>query len=578
MGHSLNKDWPKGNGELWATLAVALLVSVPLGTVVAQEPSSKDATINGRVVDANRDPIPGANVSINFRPPAGSTNQGGLVWGSGVVRDTALTKLRVTSGDGTFEARGLQPGQHLLLANAPGYLGSDPVTVTLTAGQQLRDVTLQLPPEASIGGVVLDDRDEPLVGAEIQVLRRAVVSGRIAWRDWASWHRTDDRGVFRIGGLRDGEYLVLVRERKGSWSSTYFPGSVTSEAAQAITLRTGENRAGVNFSVRSDLVGTAVVAGRVVGGPQPLPPLTVHLESVSSSSSSQPDRNVDVAPNGTFVFRSVPRGTYQLRTWSFPDNPGLVLVTRRNYVPPEGRGRALSSPSTAVTWVGDVAVSVGDSTNDVVLPLSPAARVLGKVTVDPAATGFRRDLLTRVAVVFWPVDRSLGPIPAGSIEADGRFTSVGLPAGKYHLWLGTALVPGLTDWYAAAFGAGRPTVATVEVGLKDVTVEVVITNRLTELSGTVFANGRPQPGAIVLVFNANSDLWSEVTPRRFVANNSGQFSAQRLRAGDYYAVAVPRTPELWQTPDYLNTLVRFAVPFSIEVGGSRVLDLKLSAP
>ena len=82
----------------------------------------------------------------------------------------------------------------------------------------------------------------------------------------------------------------------------------------------------------------------------------------------------------------------------------------------------------------------------------------------------------------------------------------------------------------------------------------------------------------MLVFSADPQLWSEVSPRRLVANDSGQFVAQRLRAGDYVAVAVAKTPELWQTPDYLNSIVSSAVPFSIEVGGRRVLDLKLSAP
>jgi hypothetical protein len=451
--------------------------------------------------------------------------------------------------------------------------------VTLNAGQQLTNLTLQLPSEASISGVVLDDRNEPLVGVEVQLLRRAVVSGRMTWRASSLSRKTDDRGVFRVGGIRAGEYLVLVPEdRTEGRPATYFPGLPNPEGAEVFSLRAGEHRTGVNFSVRGDLGGTATVSGRVVGGPQRLPPLTVHLESLGSGSSRPAELTADVAPNGTFVFRSVPLGTYQLRTWSFPTDPGFVLVTRRNYLPPDMHGRVLSSPSTAVTWVGDLSVSVADSTNDVVLPLGPAARVLGQVTVDPAATGFRQDLLPRVPVVFWPVDRSLGPLPAGSIEADGRFTSVGLPAGKYHLWLGTALVPGLTDWYAAAFGAGRSNVATVEIGPKDVTVDVMITNRLTEISGTVVADGRPQPRANVLVFSADPQLWTEVSPRRVVANDSGQFAAQRLRAGGYFAVAVPETPELWQTPDYLNSLVRFATPFSIEVGGRRVLDLKLTAP
>jgi hypothetical protein len=551
-----------------------ILLLLP-GLAAAQEPSSANAAvIRGRVVDAEGRPLAGADVSINFRPPPGSPNRGGIVLGTGVVSDTPWGKLRVTDEDGRFEAAGLEAGQHLVLVRARGYLSSGSVTVTLKAGEQRNDLTVQMLPEASISGVVFDDRNEPLVRAQVQVFRRTVASGRVTWREWLQPRETDDRGIFRLGGLRAGEYLVALLEAPAEGRpAMYFPGVPTPDGAEVLALRTGEHRAGVNFTLRSGL-RMAPVSGRVAGGPASLPNLTVQLDPVGASPGGLAALRAEAASSGVFTFSNVPFGTYRLRAWAFPNDPGLVLVPRRSFLPPDARNRVLSSPSGAPTWVGDISVTVDDAPNDVVVPLAPAARAIGRITVDPAATGLPRELLPRVPVVFWPVEGSLGPVPAGGIGADGRFASVGLPAGKYQVWLGITLVPGLADWYAVSFG-GRPS-SVVELGSKDVSVDITITNRLTEISGTVVAEGRARPGSIIVVFNADPQLWTEVSPRRVVADDSGRFVVPRLRAGDYYAVAVVKTPELWEVPEYLSSLVGSAALVSLEVGGTRNLELALT--
>jgi hypothetical protein len=106
--------------------------------------------------------------------------------------------------------------------------------------------------------------------------------------------------------------------------------------------------------------------------------------------------------------------------------------------------------------------------------------------------------------------------------------------------------------------------------------EVVLTNRVSAVSGTVFRNGAVMPEAAVLIFAADRARWP--MPSRFVrivrADREGRFTAEGLPAGDYLALAVSSADDgEWFDPEQLSQLRPRAVALHLEEGMLVTLDL-----
>jgi hypothetical protein len=225
------------------------------------------------------------------------------------------------------------------------------------------------------------------------------------------------------------------------------------------------------------------------------------------------------------------------------------------------------------TSVADVPVLVDRSIQDLVVPLQPAGRVIGRVVIDPSGPAIRRELLPMVPITFWPIHGDLGPIPYSGIGTDGQFTSVGLPPGRYQMAVGTALVPGLDGWFPLKEIAGRR-VNLIDIGAGDTHVTVTLTTRQTRLSGTVRdAAGRPLAGTPVVVFPRDPSSWTDVLALRLTSDRDGRFDGARIRPGDYLVAAVRTVPKTWQAPEYFGSLVGRATPVTLQLGEQRTVNL-----
>jgi hypothetical protein len=110
-------------------------------------------------------------------------------------------------------------------------------------------------------------------------------------------------------------------------------------------------------------------------------------------------------------------------------------------------------------------------------------------------------------------------------------------------------------------------------------VEVLLTPRVTRLSGTVNDDrGRVVDYAIV-VFAADSARW--IDRSRFVGmfrpTQDGRFDTHGLPPEDYLAVALPGVNgSEWMDPEFLQLLRPQATPFTLAEGESKALQLKLT--
>ena len=161
---------------------------------------------------------------------------------------------------GRFEIGDLAPGRYRIQWTRPGYFtppvgtpGPDPsiiqglkaqlgiadlyiasppaatsVTVELGAQENLAGFVFTLIPGGVISGRVLDPVGNPLVSASLSALTLSYEDGHRVLRPGTST-TSDDRGNFRLFGLRPGEYYVRAEYRPSATASSeivraYFPG------------------------------------------------------------------------------------------------------------------------------------------------------------------------------------------------------------------------------------------------------------------------------------------------------------------------------------------------------------------
>src|SRR5688572_13360938 len=132
-------------------------------------------------------------------------------------------KGRVMADDeGRFFFADLPPGEYYIQATkdgyAPGAYGQRQASgqnqlLSLGEGERRTDVTLRVWKYAVIGGTVVDEAGEPVVGVAVRALLKDVVAGRTGYGS-APWlvptTTTDDRGMFRLARLAPATYVIVA--------------------------------------------------------------------------------------------------------------------------------------------------------------------------------------------------------------------------------------------------------------------------------------------------------------------------------------------------------------------------------
>lgn len=130
----------------------------------------------------------------------------------------------VTDSKGRFVFRNLEPSdQYFLGARRFGYeytrygwsgpgqslATADIARITVIKDQWVDNIRIPLWRLGSIGGRVLDERGEPLVGVAVRVFSQAAIAGQqqLVAGDVAT---TNDLGQYRVTGLKPGQYIVAV--------------------------------------------------------------------------------------------------------------------------------------------------------------------------------------------------------------------------------------------------------------------------------------------------------------------------------------------------------------------------------
>jgi hypothetical protein len=127
---------------------------------------------------------------------------------------------------------------------------------------------------------------------------------------------------------------------------------------------------------------------------------------------------------------------------------------------------------------------------------------------------------------------------------------------------------------------------TAEQSLND--VEVVITNRVTELNGNVSdSRGRPATDYSLLIFPADRDQWYPASRyfRRVTPGASDRFLVRGLPPADYFVAAITGRPDLttngndaWQDPEVLEALASGAARVTLTEGQKVSVSARVVTP
>jgi hypothetical protein len=536
--------------------------------------------------------------------------------------DIGFRVAAITDDTGTFAFRDLPEGRYFLGTSKAGYVSTSfgakrpnrpGTTIALTTGQQRTGVTLRLIPGAVLTGTVRNRNGEPMPGVRVVALRPTVAydTGERTLAPVAGGfgEETDDRGMYRIYALPPDDYFVVVTPGLGSrnlnelreitspevewarrqfqapggvlpaapttaaqapgpgraveYSPVFYPGAFSQATAGTVSLKAGEERAGVD--VLLDLTPTAKITGTVVSPDGVLPPnlqvnVIAHDTIPGVPFSGFGTARVD--KNGAFSSAGLPPGDY--------------TVTVR--VGAGARGAGPSAPASAL--FGATAVGVHGSDVDIRITLQPGVTLSGQLHFDATTLKPPADL-SQIRVSLNALRSrvpSLG-VPPATADATGAFKFVGVTPGRYRLSVSLS-----GGWQMrSAIVDGRDMLDTpLEIRNDDVRgVEIRFTDLSTEISGSLLdPAGEPAPEYFIILFPVDKAYWTPQS-RRIQSTrpaSDGRYRIQNLPPGEYLIAAVTDVEQgEWYDPAFLAQLVGASTKIVLTEGEKKVQSLKIGS-
>jgi predicted outer membrane repeat protein len=501
--------------------------------------------------------------------------------------DIILSGQQVREGksddNGRFEFDGLQAGRFYLSVTKAGF-GTQVTTIQSSAtaqpsielsdGQTL-DRTVTLPRGGVIKGRLVDASGEPLANADMRVERFVYGPGgrQLAQHSGPtpnSW-MTNDLGEFRVFGLAPGAYLVSARTRQfgapvtmGAGGArdraeglipTYFPGTTRLADARSVRVAAGQE-------VVADFVATTGRLLRVSGtvrNSRGAPPAghNVFLGVQTSNSSGQINGGA-IAADGSFSVGNVPPGDYTLR------------------VRQQGGG----TPDGEVAWM-PISLSTEDLTG---VQLTTQRGVTLRGRVEWAGSAPRPTTTMRVSTRL--AEYSGGPLggespytyldlESGTVKPDDTF-ELGGAVGRVLLslapqpWQVRSVTVNGKDVTDTGLDTASPDAASV--------ITIVMTDRLTNVSGAVRDSQRPVNDYVVVVLPQKpiEGMGASRYTRVLRPDRDGAFSVRGLPTGEYVAAALDALESGREWDPEVQKMIRGAGPdFSLSEGQSLSLNLEL---
>ena len=545
---------------LLATFFLLVTSATAQSTKTADAANKDDCSISGMVVKlAGSEPLKSASVQLQSTDDRGSSP----------------TTVHTDSG-GHFELRGIQAGRYLLRVMRTGFVSqqygqrtpSGPGAIlALSPGQQMNDLLFRLIPSATISGRVENEDGEPLPWAHVSALRQ-VYAGGSRTLSMEETVPTNDRGEYRLFGLRPGRYFLAANYRPGGhqvgqdeeaefenadsgredYVRTFYPGVPDASKAEAIAVKAGEEIPSMDFLLQP--VAVYKVRGHV------------HNLVATSSKSSHNHIVVQLQPKKSGIYN----------TYSFGQN---------NFVNADGTfdldGVLPGSYILSAQWFDDgkrhyarQSIEVGNAdVEGVHLTIAPGGTVSGHVRWEGSLSPAQN-----LVVMAQGVDEDN---PAGlhaRVDSDGSFTLNDAP----DLPLRVSVYGQSQDSYLKAVTYGG--VDSLEDGFTAragvaATLEVTLSSRGAHVQGSVInAEGLPAVGVCVVLVPDGKHRTRLSLYKEAQTDQRGQFLLRGISPGDYTLFSWNEVEVgAWEDPDFLKAFEDRGEKVTVQEGEAKSINL-----
>jgi hypothetical protein len=403
------------------SLILSLLLGLKYITSAQTTPAGKGtATISGRVT-IDGQPAPGVEVILrNY------TMTGG--------RSLPLTAT--TDAEGRYTLTNVPAGNCHISAYAPAFVSPDQIdpytfgkAMNIAEGENVEKIDFKLTHGGVITGKVSGSDGKTVIAMMVFVIR-VDENGKLLNEDMHSYSQwlTDDRGVYRIYGLKPGRYKVkagspsevgrpsIFFNSGGAYSSTFHPDAIEEQQAKIVEVKAGSEIEGVDITLARASKGFSA-SGRLIDS-ETGKPVASMIIGYSLNKNGRPSESMaGLATNsrGEFKIDRLPPNNYSVFA-----APNIQNIESEMYS---------DSASFDITN-GDV--------SGLVIKMYRGASISGVAVVegtkDPAALAS----LPHVEIMTHSLSLSRGPENMmqrgqGTINADGTFKIKGVRPGKVYL-------------------------------------------------------------------------------------------------------------------------------------------------
>jgi protocatechuate 3,4-dioxygenase beta subunit len=442
-----------------------------------------------------------------------------------------------SDSDGRFSIKDVPPGVYGFIASREGFVDQEyqengnggGAVLSLTAADRISDVLFRMTRTAVVAGRVTNEDGEAISDVNVVALRgpspEEIDDDPSAAKrlSTVAGAMTDDRGQYRIFGLKPGEYYVraidsiepngslpipqsfwYLRNLGSAYAPVYYPGVLQANQAQAVSVRAGEEG---QADVSMQRIKTVQVAGHVIGPNGPARNTWVQLQQIGGDDSSV-NRDSPTDEKGNFRLKGIPPGSY--------------LITADQQIVED----------TVSEMHGRQKIEVGSENIDSVIVTLGGVNIQGHLTILRAGT----PAFDRFGVALFATDEGEQIGEHGRVKKDGTFEIASLSNGNYAL-----RVWGIgSDWYVKSARFGPEDI--LEKGLQIEgsmagRLEVVISFETAQLEGSADTGDGPAIGAHVRVVPEPETAYNRSLLRTVSTDQTGHFSLTGLAPGTYRVLA-----------------------------------------
>jgi protocatechuate 3,4-dioxygenase beta subunit len=496
-----------------------------------------------------------------------------------------VNRSTTTDADGRYEFAELPAGRYNVNVVRSGYV---PLSfgqqrpfeqgrpLDLGAAQQADKIDFALPRGGVIAGRITDELGEPLAGVRVQAMRyQYLPNGRrqltpVGGAGMFGGLVTNDLGEFRLFSLMPGTYVISampadammmmgggamsVGPQDDGHGITYYPGTTNVDEAQSVTVGLAEVASASFALVPQRMTRISGIVRNSQGKP-----LATNLGLRTQSEGSMMMRGLSMSDaEGRFTVSNVPPGDH------------FIEVTPR---PPDDE--SASVPITAG----------GEDITDLIITTHPGATLTGRVIFEGAAALGKSVRVNASS----PDPGSPGPMrfydpTQGVVDEKGQFRLRGLYGRALFTAFPAAPVPGALPWFVKSVTLNGENITDMPLDVStvkdDSALEIVLTDKLTTLSGTVRdARGQPVIDYTVAIFP--DQLPEGMVPGRYTRvvrpDQQGRFETRGLPPGNYLAAAVESLEQggHWD-PAFRKHIEPAARRFRLTEGQSATVELSLA--